>query len=63
MIIGILFRIVFFKELTSSIDELEKAFSGRIDMVTDKANNICFLEQIKKDKIVGIVFKGTQSHH
>lgn len=54
---------MFFKELTSSIDELEKAFGGRIDMVTDTSNNTCFLEQIKKDKIVGIVFKETLSHH
>lgn len=34
------------------IDELEKAFGGNVDVITDTSNDIRFLEQIKKDEVV-----------
>ena len=37
-------------QLASFIDELEEAFGGRVDVITDTSNDISFLEQIKKDE-------------
>lgn len=39
-------------QLASFIDELEKAFGGTVDVVTDTSNDIGFLERIKKDEVV-----------
>ena len=47
--------------LTSFIDELEKAFGGNVDVITDTSNDIRFLEQIKKDEVVIYESKGSDS--
>lgn len=39
-------------QLAAFIDELEKAFGGNVDVITDTSNDIRFLEQIKKDEVV-----------
>lgn len=39
-------------QLASFIDELEKAFGGAVDVITDTSSDIGFLEQIKKDEVV-----------
>lgn len=39
-------------QLASFIDELEKAFGGNVDVITDTSNDVGFLERIKKDEVV-----------
>ncbi len=39
-------------QLAAFIEELEKAFGGTVDVITDTSNDIGFLKQIKKDEIV-----------
>ncbi len=45
-------------QLASFIDELEKAFEGNVDVITDTSNDIGFLERIKKDEVVVYESKG-----
>ena len=39
-------------QLAAFIEELEKAFGGAVDVITDTSNDIGFLRQIKKDEVV-----------
>lgn len=39
-------------QLASFIDELERVFGGKVDVITDTSNDTGFLEQIKKDEVV-----------
>lgn len=39
-------------QLASFIDELEKAFDSKVDVITDTSNDIGFLEKIKQDEVV-----------
>lgn len=39
-------------QLASFIDELEKAFGSKVDVITDTSNDIGFLEKIKQDEVV-----------
>ncbi len=39
-------------QLASFIDELEKTFGRKIDVITDTSDDAIFLEQIKKDEVV-----------
>lgn len=39
-------------QLASFIDELEKAFGRKIDVITDTSSDAAFLEQIKKNEVV-----------
>ena len=39
-------------QLASFIEELEQAFGGNVDVITDTSNDISFLEQIREDEVV-----------
>lgn len=39
-------------QLAGFTEELEKAFGGHVDVVTDTSNDPSFLEKIKKDEVV-----------
>ncbi|MCM1127273.1 MAG: nucleotidyltransferase domain-containing protein [Lachnospiraceae bacterium] len=39
-------------QLAAFIDELEKAFGGAVDVITDTSSDAGFLDRIKKDEVV-----------
>lgn len=39
-------------QLASFVDEIEKAFGGKVDVITDTSNDIGFLEKTKQDEVV-----------
>lgn len=45
-------------QLAAFIDELEKAFDRKVDVITDTSNNISFLEHVRKDEVVVYESKG-----
>ncbi len=45
-------KIVSLFQLAAFIEELEKAFGGTVDVITDTSNDIGFLKQIKQEEIV-----------